>query len=199
MKIGYARVSTKEQNLALQVKALKSAGCTIIHKEIASGAKTDRPILNRILEDLRPKDTLVIWKLDRLGRSLSHLVTLVNELLNQKVSIISLNDPIDTTTAQGKFAFNIFASLAEFERDLIKMRTKAGLDAALTKGRRGGRPKGLTKKALEKACAAETLYKEQKLSTRKLAAHLGISRATLYSYLKYRNVPIGKENYVSTN
>lgn len=193
MKIGYARVSTKEQNLEMQINALKKEGCSIIHKEIASGANSDRPVLNKVLDDLRPEDTLVIWKLDRLGRSLSHLVALVNKLLNEKISIISLNDPIDTTTAQGKFAFNIFASLAEFERDLIKMRTKAGLEAALARGRRGGRPKGLTKNAIEKAYAAETLYKEKKFSTRKLAAHLGISRATLYSYLKYRNIPIGKE------
>jgi len=197
MKIGYARISTKEQNLDLQVSALKKEGCIVIHKEIASGAKSDRPVLNKIIEDLRPEDTLVIWKLDRLGRSLRHLVTLVNDLLSKKISIISINDPIDTSSAQGKFAFNIFASLAEFERDLIKMRTKAGLDAALVKGNRGGRPKGLTKKAIEKAYAAETLYREKKFSTRKLAAHLGISRATLYSYLKYRNVSIGKENSAS--
>jgi len=197
MKIGYARISTKEQNLDLQVSALKKEGCIVIHNEIASGAKSDRPVLNKIIEDLRPEDTLVIWKLDRLGRSLRHLVTLVNDLLSKKISIISINDPIDTSSAQGKFAFNIFASLAEFERDLIKMRTKAGLDAALVKGNRGGRPKGLTKKAIEKAYAAETLYREKKFSTRKLAAHLGISRATLYSYLKYRNVSIGKENSAS--
>ena len=120
-------------------------------------------------------------------------------MLNKEISIISVNDPIDTSSAQGKFAFNIFASLAEFERDLIKMRTKAGLDAALAKGKRGGRPKGLTKKAQEKAYAAETLYKEKKFSTRKLASHLGISRATLYSYLKFRNVPIGQENKTTSN
>ncbi len=187
----------KNRNLELQVIALKKEGCTVIHKEIASGAKSDRPVLNKIIEDLRPEDTLVIWKLDRLGRSLRHLVTLVNDLLSKKIAIISINVPIDTSNAQGKFAFNIFTSLAEFERDLIKMRTKAGLDAALAKGNQGARPKGLTKEAIEKAYVAETLYKEKKFSTRKLAAHLGISRATLYSYLKYRNVPIGKENSTS--
>lgn len=194
MKIGYARVSTKEQNLELQLNALKKEGCVVIHQEIASGAKTDRPVLNKIIENIRPGYILVIWKLDRLGRSLGHLITLVNNLLNKKISLKSINDPIDTSSAQGKFASNIFASLAEFEKDLIKMRTKAGLDAASEKGRRGGRPKGLSKKAVEKAYAAETLYKENKFSTRKLAAHLGISRATLYSYLKYRNVTIGKNN-----
>jgi DNA invertase Pin-like site-specific DNA recombinase len=199
MKIGYARVSTKEQNLELQINELKKQGCAEIHKEIASGAKSDRPVLNKVIENLRPGDALVIWKLDRLGRSLRHLVNLVNDLLNKEISIISVNDPIDTSSAQGKFAFNIFASLAEFERDLIKMRTKAGLDAALAKGKRGGRPKGLTKKAQEKAYAAETLYKEKKFSTRKLASHLGISRATLYSYLKFRNVPIGQENKTTSN
>lgn len=99
MKIGYTRVSTKEQNLDLQVSALKKGVCTVIHKEIASRAKSDRPVLNKIIEDLRPEDTLVIWKLNRLGRSLRHLVTLVNDLLSKKISIISINDPIDTSSA----------------------------------------------------------------------------------------------------
>lgn len=188
MKVGYARVSTKEQNLELQIRSLKGAGCAEIYQEIASGAKSSRPVLAKVLLNLRKNDTLVIWKLDRLGRSLGHLVKIVNDLLDKGISIISLNDSIDTTTAQGKFTFNIFASLAEFERDLIRMRTLAGLDAALARGRKGGRPKGLSKAAKEKAYAAETLYKEGKLSTRQIASQLNIARGTLYTYLRYRNI-----------
>ena len=193
MRVGYARVSTREQNLDSQIDALKKAGCTTIHQEIVSGAKTDRPVLDTVIKGLRKGDVLVIWKLDRLGRTLKHLVTLVNDLLSRKVGIISLNDPIDTTTPQDNFAFNIFASLAEFERDLIIMRTQAGLSAARARGRLGGRPKGLSQSAKEKACAAETLYKEEKLSTRQIAKQLNISKTTLYSYLKHRNVTLTKE------
>lgn len=193
MKVGYARVSTREQNLESQIDALKKAGCTTIHQEVVSGAKTERPVLETVIKGLRKGDVLVIWKLDRLGRTLKHLVTLVNDLLSKQVGIISLNDPIDTTTPQGNFAFNIFASLAEFERDLIIMRTQAGLTAARARGRKGGRPKGLSQSAKEKAYAAETLYKEEKLSTRQIAKQLNISKTTLYSYLKHRNVNLTKE------
>ena len=198
MRVGYARVSTREQNLDSQIDALKKARCTTIHQEIVSGAKTDRPVLDTVIKGLRKGDVLVIWKLDRLGRTLKHLVTLVNDLLSRKVGIISLNDPIDTTTPQGNFAFNIFASLAEFERDLIIMRTQAGLSAAKARGRLGGRPKGLSESAKEKACAAETLYKEEKLSTRQIAKQLNISKTTLYSYLKHRNVTLTKETKSQT-
>ena len=128
MKIGYARVSTRDQKADLQVDALKQAG--------------------------------VIWKLDRLGRSLKHLVELVGELAERKVGLQSLNDPIDTTHAQGRLVFNLFASLAEFERELIRERTQAGLSAARARGRIGGRPKGLPAKAEATAMAAETLYRE---------------------------------------
>ena len=193
MKVGYARVSTREQNLESQIDALKKAGCTTIHQEVVSGAKTERPVLDTVIKGLRKGDVLVIWKLDRLGRTLKHLVILVNDLLSKQVGIISLNDPIDTTTPQGNFAFNIFASLAEFERDLIIMRTQAGLTAARARGRKGGRPKGLSQSAKEKAYAAETLYKEEKLSTRQIAKQLNISKTTLYSYLKHRNVNLTKE------
>lgn len=156
-----------------------------------SGAQSERPHLNRLLEELRTGDVLVMWKLDRLGRSLKHLIETVHHLSNIDVGIQSLNDPIDTTTIQGRFAFNIFASLAEFERDLIKQRTHAGLEAARSRGRTGGRPKGLPVKAHATACAAETLYKEGKLSVLEIAEQLNISKNTLYSYLRHRNVPIG--------
>src|SRR5690349_3023643 len=130
MNVGYARVSTKEQTVALQVDALKRAGCERIHAETISGAATARPVLERLLQDLRPGDVLIIWKLDRLGRSLKHLIEIVNALLARGVGLKSLNDPIDTTTPQGRLVFNMFASLAEFERDVIRERTQAGLSAA---------------------------------------------------------------------
>ena len=130
MRVGYARVSTKDPSLDLQIDALKKAKCDRIFKEIVSGAKTARPVLDDLLSRLRSGDVLVIWKLDRLGRSLKHLVTLTNELMERRIDLVSLNDPIDTTTAQGRLVFNIFASLAEFERDLIRERTQTGLQAA---------------------------------------------------------------------
>lgn len=194
MKIGYARVSTKNQNLELQLDALKKAGCEKIYQDIASGAKTERPELNKMIDNLRPGDVLVIWKLDRLGRSLNHLIGLVNSLIEKKIGLQSLNDPIDTTTPQGRLSFNLFASLAEFERDLIRERTQAGLSAARARGRMGGRPKGLPKKAEATACAAETLYKEGVLTVDEISAKLGIAKSTLYSYLRHRGVTLGSHN-----
>jgi DNA invertase Pin-like site-specific DNA recombinase len=191
MKIGYARVSTREQSLAMQVDALKKAGCNQIHEEIASGAKTSRPVLEEIMRNLREGDTLIIWKLDRLGRSLAHLIHLTTKLIEKKVGLISLNDPIDTSTAQGRMVFGIFASLAEFERELIRERTQAGLMSARARGRKGGRPKGMTQAAIEKAIIAEALYKNGSIPVKKIAEQLGISKTTLYLYLRYRNVDIG--------
>lgn len=191
MRVGYARVSTKDQSLNLQVDALQKAGCDQVFREVASGAKTARPVLDDLLSRLRAGDVLVIWKLDRLGRSLKHLVTLATELMEREIGLISLNDPIDTTTAQGRLIFNIFASLAEFERDLIRERTQAGLEAARARGRKGGRPRGLSKEAKQKAMAAETLYREGELSVQAICDQLGISKPTLYAYLKYRDVKTG--------
>ncbi len=190
MKIGYARVSTKEQSLDLQVDALKKAGCDSVFREIASGARTARPVLDNVLSRLRTEDILIVWKLDRLGRSLTHLVALTNELLERRIGLISLNDPIDTTTPQGRLVFNIFASLAEFERDLIRERTQAGLQAARARGKRGGRPKGLPKEAEATAIAAETLYREGKLSVQQICERLNIAKSTLYVYLEHRGVPV---------
>ena len=175
MKIGYARVSTQDQNFGLQIDALQKTGCEKLYREVVSGARTERPMLDRVVDSLRADDVLVIWKLDRLGRSLKHLVELVNTLRERGVGLQSLNDPIDTTTPQGRLSFNLFASLAEFERDLIRERTQAGLSAARARGRNGGRPKGLSAQAEAIACAAETLYLERKLSVRQIAARLGIS------------------------
>ncbi|WP_422766350.1 recombinase family protein [Pseudomonas aeruginosa] len=190
MKIGYARVSTRDQNADLQVDALKQAGCERIYQDIASGAKSARPDLDKLLAHVRAGDTVVIWKLDRLGRSLKHLVELVGELAERKVGLRSLNDPIDTTHAQGRLVFNLFASLAEFERELIRERTQAGLSAARARGRIGGRPKGLPAKAEATAMAAETLYREGRLSVSAIGEKLHISKSTLYSYLRHRGVEI---------
>ncbi len=172
MKIGYARVSTKDQSLSMQVEALKKVGCNRIHEEIASGAKTARPVLDEIMRNLREGDTLVIWKLDRLGRNLAHLIHLTTALIEKKVGLISLNDPIDTTTSQGRMIFGFFASLAEFERELIVERTQAGLKSARARGRKGGRPKGLTKEAMQKATIAEALYKNGTIPVKKIARPL---------------------------
>lgn len=190
MKIGYARVSTKDQSFDLQEDALRAAKCRKIYREVVSGAKTERKILNEVLNELCPDDVLVVWKLDRLGRSLPHLVQLGNDLMKKEVGLISLNDPVDTTTPQGRLIFNIFASLAEFERDLIRERTQAGLKAARARGRLGGRPKGLSKQAEATAVAAETLYREGVLSVQQIADKLSISKSTLYSYLRHQGVEI---------
>ncbi|MDO1450865.1 recombinase family protein [Rhodocytophaga aerolata] len=190
MKIGYARVSTEEQNLDLQLDALTKAGCEKIYQEKVSGMKTYRVELSKLLAHLRAGDVLVIWKLDRLGRSLQHLVELTHELLEKEIGLQSLSDPIDTTTAQGRLVFNIFASLAQFERDLIRERTMAGLASARARGRLGGRKKGLSAKAQKTALIAEALYKQKQLPVMDLCKQLSISKPTLYRYLRSRGVEI---------
>jgi len=184
MKIGYARVSTKDQNLSLQTDAFEKEGCKVIYQEKVSGAKTDRQELRKMIDQLREGDIVVIWKLDRLGRSLRDLINIMTEIQDKKAGLKSLNDSIDTTTPHGKLTFHLFAALAEFEKDIIRERTKAGLEAARARGRRGGRPKGLTKEARDKAMIAETLYKQGKMSVSEICKHLGIARSTLYKYLK---------------
>jgi DNA invertase Pin-like site-specific DNA recombinase len=190
MKIGYARVSTREQNLIMQSSALEEDGCEKVYEEVISGAKAERPVLDNVLSQLRPGDVLVVWKLDRLGRSLKHLVSLVHWLMEHNIGLRSLNDPVDTTHSQGRLIFNIFASLAEFERDIIRERTKAGLSAARARGRTGGRPRGIPKANEATAYAAETLYREGKLSVNQIAKKLHICKSTLYKYLRHRNVDI---------
>lgn len=192
MKIGYARVSTKDQSLNLQEDALKKSGCEIIYSEHISGAKSDRPELLKMKDHLRKGDIVVVWKLDRLGRSLRDLVDLISGFQEQGVGFQSLQDNIDTTTPTGKLTFHIFAALAKFERDIISTRTKAGLAAARARGRVGGRPKGLSKKAQDKARLAESLYLENKRSIKEICDHLDITKPTLYRYLRSRGVEIGK-------
>jgi len=191
MDVGYARVSTRDQTVALQVNALKKAGCAEVFTEVVSGAATERPILTQLLDEVRPGDILVVWKLDRLGRSLKHLIETVNLLLQRNVGLKSLNDPIDTTTSQGRALFSLFASLAEFERDIVRERTQIGLAAARARGRKGGRPKGLPPEAQSTACAAEKLYREGRLSAQQIAEQLHIAKSTLYAYLRHRGVPVG--------
>ena len=150
--------------------------------------------VQQLLNQLRPGDVVVIWKLDRLGRSLKDLVQLVNELQEKGAGLLSLNDNIDTTTPQGKLTFHLFAALAEFEADMIRERTHAGLKAARARGRKGGRPKGLSSQAKDKAMIAEKLYKEGKLSTTQICEHLSMARSTLYAYLRHQGIKLGKRD-----
>ena len=188
MIIGYARISTADQVFDLQLDALKTAGVQQVHKDIASGAKTDRPGLDKLLSVVRPGDIVVVWKLDRLGRSLKHLITLIDEFHQRGINFRSLSEGIDTRTPAGKMVFQIFGAVAEFERSLIVERTNAGLSAARSRGRNGGRPKGLTKKAEQTSHIAASLYQERKLSTREICEQLNISSATLYRYLRARGL-----------
>ena len=191
--IGYARVSTGDQDLKLQLDALKTARCrdVDIYTDKASGARASRPGLDACVAVLEPGDTLVVWRLDRLGRSMPHLVGLVEELLGKGIGFRSLQDgAIDTTTASGELMFNIFSSLAQFERRLIQERTHAGLAAARARGRLGGRrpispddPRVVT---------AKRLHKDHSLSIDQICAMLGISRPTFYRYLALPDI-VGKD------
>jgi DNA invertase Pin-like site-specific DNA recombinase len=179
MLIGYARVSTIVQRLDLQQDALRGAGCEHIFTDTASGAKSERVGLMAALEACRAGDILVVWKLDRLGRSLTHLVETVHTLATRGIGFRSLQEQLDTTTSGGKLIFHIFASLAEFERDLIRERTNAGLAAARARGRKGGRPKGVDEK---KRKAALALKRDPQYSVKEICEIVGISRNTYYKY-----------------
>jgi DNA invertase Pin-like site-specific DNA recombinase len=183
MKIGYARVSTYEQNLDLQTDALKNMGCEQVFHDQISGAKTKRPGFDEALSYLRSGDMLVVWRLDRLGRSLKHLIETVNLLEEKGIGFQSLQESIDTTTSGGKLIFHIFGALAEFERNLIRERTQAGLAAARVRGRKGGRPKSLTKK---KRDWLYRLYDEKQHSIQEICELVGVSKSTLYAYLRER-------------
>jgi DNA invertase Pin-like site-specific DNA recombinase len=187
VKIGYARISTVEQDLSLQMDALEEAGCDKIYEDKASGAKEQRPGLREATEYLRKGDTLVVWRLDRLGRSLKHLIETVGSLEERGIGFQSLQESIDTTTSGGRLIFHIFGALAEFERNLIRERTKAGLDAARARGRKGGRPKALDEK---KTQLAYQLYDERKRTVKEICQILGVSKPTLYAYLRSRGARI---------
>src|SRR5918992_963971 len=177
MLIGYARVSTQEQTLNLQRDALEKAECSKIFTDTASGAKTERIGLDEALTYVRKGDTLVVWRLDRLGRSLPHLITTLTHLEEQGIGFQSLTEHIDTTTSGGKLIFHIFGALAEFERNLNKERTQAGLVAARARGKRGGRPKALSTRQLS---MAQALYTGKQHSISEICRMLKISKATLY-------------------
>lgn len=180
MLIGYARVSTHDQHLTLQQESLQQAGCQKIYTDTQSGTRVDRPGLAQALEVLRPGDSLVVWKLDRLGRSLSHLVQVVNELKSTGIGFKSLQENLDTTSGVGKLVFHLFASLAEFERDLIRERTQAGLLAARARGKKGGRPKVMDAK---KIALARAMHNDPQSVVKDICTTLGISKTTLYRYL----------------
>jgi DNA invertase Pin-like site-specific DNA recombinase len=191
MLIGYARVSTEDQTLDLQLDALQSAGCQQIFRDTASGAKSDRPGLTRALEHVRKGDVLVVWRLDRLGRSLASLMDLMTHLDSRGIGFMSLTEQIDTTTSGGKLIFHIFGALAEFERNLIRERTNAGLAAARARGRKGGRPKRLDTD--RKVQMARQLHADPTNSIADICKTLGVSRATLYRYLESGDKPTRKE------
>ena len=182
MFIGYARVSTTEQTLALQQDALHKAGCGKIFTDTASGSIADRHGLEEAISQLRPGDALVVWRLDRLGRSLRHLIEIITALHNRGIGFKSLAEQIDTTTSGGKLIFHIFGALAEFERDIIRERTQAGLAAARARGRQGGRAK--LPGTARKVTLARKLYEDRQTPVQDICRDLHISRATLYRYLR---------------
>lgn len=184
MFIGYARVSTDDQNLDLQRDALLKVECSQIFEDQISGAKTERPGLIEALKYARPGDILVVWRLDRLSRSLKDLIEIVNLLEVRKIGLKSLQESIDTTSNSGKLIFHIFGALAEFERNLIRERTQAGLQAARARGRKGGRPKSLSQ---DKQALAVKLYKEKNHTIEQICELMGVSKPTLYKYVKAIN------------
>lgn len=179
MKIGYARISTADQSLDLQADALKAAGCEKIFEDVASGAKDERRGLAEAVEYARAGDVLTVWKLDRLGRSLKHLIEIVNHLHEKGIGFASVQESIDTTTSGGKLVFHVFGALAEFERELIRERTNAGLQAARARGRTGGRKQKLTAKQIEMARA---MMRDPNIKIDTICQMLKVSKPTLYRY-----------------
>jgi DNA invertase Pin-like site-specific DNA recombinase len=180
MRVGYARVSTQDQTPALQLDALASAGCERVFTERASGAQRERPSLVAALDYMRPGDTLVIWKLDRLARSLKQLIETVEALSARDIGLRSLTEAIDTTTAGGRLIFHVFGALAEFERGVIRERTRAGLEAARARGRVGGRPPALSADDL---AVAKALLRDPGITVEQAAKRLGVAPSTLYRHL----------------
>lgn len=191
VKIGYARVSTADQHLRMQEDALKSAGCEEIYTDVISGVKAQRPGLDKALNYLREGDTLVVWKLDRLGRSIQHLIQTVNDLQKKKISFKSLQENIDTETSGGRLIFHFFSALAEFERDLIQERTQAGLKAARARGKMGGRPPLLDTRQINRMIE---MYDEQKNTVAEICKIYNISRPSFYNYLNNRKRELAKNS-----
>lgn len=183
-RIGYARVSTDDQHLHLQNDALQQAGCELIYSEQASGKNAERPELAQCLKALRRGDILVVWRLDRLGRSLPDLVRIITDLEQRDIGFESLTEKIDTTRATGKLVFHLFAALAEFERNLIRERTQAGLIAARARGRKGGRPRKLDDKQIREI---KRLMSDPDIPVRQIAERYNVSRATIYKVAPQRS------------
>lgn len=183
--LGYARVSTLEQDEALQVDGLRAVGCARVFVDKASGKLERRPQLDTLFDQLRPGDTVVVWRLDRLGRSLRHLIDTVHALESRGVAFRSLTEKIDTSTPGGRLIFHVFGALAEFERDLIRERTVAGLAAARARGRTGGRPTVWTP---EKLKVARAMYESREHDVATIARVIGVSRASVYRALGERGV-----------
>jgi len=183
MLIGYARVSTQDQTLDLQTDALTQVGCEKLFTDTMSGAKAERPGLQDAMNHLRAGDSLVVWRLDRLGRTLKQLIATITDLSERAIGFKSLQENIDTTTSGGKLIFHIFGALAEFEREVIRERTNAGLQAARARGRMGGRP-ALRALDPKKLALAKTLHDDQKVPVSEICAQLQIGRSTLYRYLR---------------
>lgn len=188
--IGYARVSTRDQTVAAQLDALRKEDCARIFQETASGANRDRPQLAAALDYMREGDTLVVWKLDRLARSIKQLIETVEGLEKRGIGFRSLTETIDTTTPGGKLVFHVFAGLAEFERSLIRERTRAGLDAARARGKKGGRPPKLNADDLK---AAKALLADPEINVEEIARRLGVSSATLYRHMPAPRATYGNQ------
>jgi DNA invertase Pin-like site-specific DNA recombinase len=180
VKIGYARVSTDDQTLDLQLDALKRVGCRNIYQEHGSGKTAARPQLEECLKAIRKGDTLLVWRLDRLGRNLADLIRVVTELENKQIGFASITEKIDTSSPSGRLVFHVFASLAEFERNLIRERTIAGLRAARARGRKGGRKPSLTAKDIKTVCA---LLKTKDLTVGEIAERFNVARSTIYNHI----------------
>lgn len=191
MLIGYARVSTQDQNPQLQLDALEKAGCERIFEEKASGAQRERPALNEALTFLREGDTLVVWRLDRLARSLRQLIDTIEALEERGIGFRSVTESIDTTTSGGRLVFHIFGALAEFERSIIRERTTAGLASARARGRLGGRPRAMSP---EDVAIAKTLLANPEISVKEIARRQGVSVSTLY-----KHIPAARSNGLETD
>lgn len=183
MKIGYARVSTDDQNLDMQLDALNKAGCERIYQEHASGKNTERKELSKMLDALREGDVIVVYKLDRISRSVQDLESLARRFQEQGIEFVSLSDQIDTSTAMGRFFFHVMSAISELEHDIIVERTKAGLEAARARGKRGGR-KALEKRKIKQMLA---LYDSKEMSVSEICETVGVSKPTLYKYVHERN------------
>lgn len=183
MKIGYARVSTDDQSLNMQLDALNKAGCERIYQEHASGKNTEREELSKMLDALREGDVIIVYKLDRISRSVQDLESLAKRFQEQGVEFVSLTDQIDTSTAMGRFFFHVMSAISELEHDIIVERTKAGLEAARARGKRGGR-KALEKKKIKQMLA---LYDSKEMSVSDVCEAVGVSKPTLYKYVRKRN------------